>query len=237
MAQFYHTRPSLPNPPFPKVPQHCRLWFLLPWIQAFHLQRCSAQRIQLVRTHIHVKLSGCTNGLVYGTLNHYTEIFISNHITKHTVYIPNPKNHRSLGLATNPYNPDFGFTMVSVGFSREDHGVLKFEVYSPKTAEWRASKNDSMIPAYYHLFLRKHQVVFTGGNKIYWSLVLDILWFDFEKEVAGLIECPDIENLFIIHPLQHRSFTAIGVCDGELSYIKLTKKGEVEVWLLREKKQ
>ncbi|KAK9135904.1 hypothetical protein Syun_015234 [Stephania yunnanensis] len=178
-----------------------------------------------------VNFSASTNGLLYGMHNHCRDIFIFNPITKHALSIPNSKSLGMLGLATNP---DFGFTMVSVSVSPYRHGLLKFKLYSPKTAEWRVSKNDSMIPAYYYLFLRKSQVVFPGGNKVYWSLVKGILWFDVEKEVAGLIECPDLDNLLVTHPLQHRSFTSIGVCDGELSYIKLTKKGEVKVWLLRE---
>ncbi|KAK9109258.1 hypothetical protein Sjap_017318 [Stephania japonica] len=238
MAQFNHHDPLFPTHHSQKGPNITSSGlFFCPRSQLFISSDVESYQFNGSNSRFKMrKVLGCTNGLLYGTLSRNTEVFIFNPITKDTVYIPNSKNHRSLGLVTDPHNPDFGFTMVSLVFSRGDYCPLKFQVYSSKTGEWRASKNDSMIVAYYaYLFLRKHQVVFTGGNKVCWSLVRNILWFDIEKEVAGVIQCPDLTNLAMTTLLQHQSSTAIGVCDGELSYSRITKKREIEVWLLRDK--
>ncbi|KAK9135952.1 hypothetical protein Syun_015282 [Stephania yunnanensis] len=76
--------------------------------------------------------------------------------------------------------------------------------------------------------------VYTGG-KAYWSLGNDVLRFDIEKGVADLIEFPASGNTYCTYHLLDSNYTEIGVCDGELSYSKITIDEDIEIWLLRGK--
>ncbi|KAK9135902.1 hypothetical protein Syun_015232 [Stephania yunnanensis] len=76
------------------------------------------------------------------------------------------------------------------------------------------------------------QPVFNGG-KVFWALKKDILWFDADKDVGGVIECPDNNNL---RPRWNLYVIDIGVCDGDVSFSMITKQEEIEIWLLRDNK-
>ncbi|KAK9112711.1 hypothetical protein Scep_020230 [Stephania cephalantha] len=167
-----------------------------------------------------VEVLGCCNGLIYGMLPGYLKIFIFNPITKHTVYAPNLLNHRPVGLVADPRNPSLGFTILAMHNDKR-----KFKLYSSKTGEWRVFGDDPWYP-----LPRYHQAVFTGGKRVYLSFGKHITWFDVEREIAGMIECPDKGSDIRVHPYGQPYYTNIGVCDGELSYSNLTREGEIEIW-------
>ncbi|KAK9084386.1 hypothetical protein Scep_030857 [Stephania cephalantha] len=175
------------------------------------------------------------HGLIYGFADMCYQIYIYNPFTKHDpIYIPNPKCRLKVTLAYDPYNnPSFGFAIVALVQLEEGSNCYAFEVYSSKTREWRVSKAKMEIPSY--KLLRGFNAVFSKG-KVYWSVVNHILWFDVEKDVAGLIRSPDSKNFVYIDPYKKPAFQDLGVCNGkggELSYTMLTKEGNIEVWLLR----
>ncbi|KAK9109235.1 hypothetical protein Sjap_017295 [Stephania japonica] len=180
-------------------------------------------------------ISGSANGLIYGVCSKFTQIFICNPITKHTVYIPNTSFVSSFALVWDPYNPNSGFTIVSatedVYREEEDYSAYAlFKVYSSKTGKWQDSPEFMVHNDCYF----KRCPVYTGG-KAYWSLGFDVLLFDIEKDVADLIRFPASDNTHYNHHLLDSSYTEIGVCDGEVSYSKLTKEADLEIWLLRGK--
>ncbi|KAK9112712.1 hypothetical protein Scep_020231 [Stephania cephalantha] len=191
------------------------------------------------------KVLGSSNGLLYGTRYGYREIFICNPITKHIILnIPYPKNGKDIALASDPHNPNLGFTIVAIDVSHENYNddlmLLKFEVFSSKTREWQASKNNSGIwlPYFNSLLSRKNHAVFIGG-KVYWFVAHHvssiILWFDVEKEVCGVIICPDEAiGYYLIGYSDPSLHVKIGPCDGELSYSRIMGNREIGIWLLRE---
>ncbi|KAK9109255.1 hypothetical protein Sjap_017315 [Stephania japonica] len=190
------------------------------------------------------KVLGSSNGLLYGTRYGYREIFICNPITKHIIHnIPYPKDGKDIALASDPYNPNLGFTIFAIYISQENYDddlmLLKFKVFSSKTWEWRMSKNNSGIwlPYVNPLLARKNEAVFTG-EKVYWfvSFCRIILWFDVQKEVYGVIECPDdaIDYVVGLSNPYPTVYGKIGACNGELSFSKIKEDREIEIWLLRD---
>ncbi|KAK9112716.1 hypothetical protein Scep_020235 [Stephania cephalantha] len=150
-----------------------------------------------------------------------------------------------IALACNPHNPAFGFTIVGAGNDYYDQEYdwegdnyqspvpVRFVVYSSKTGEWRASKNDSefLAPFGCHLW---YPYVFTRGNKVCWCVGKHMLMFDIEEDNAWLIPLPNNHN--DITPI---CFSSTNSCidqlgDGELSYSRMANDGVVEIWLLRE---
>ncbi|KAK9112708.1 hypothetical protein Scep_020227 [Stephania cephalantha] len=186
-------------------------------------------------TGLRDQVMGSTNGFIYGVCSDSQKIFICNPITNHAVFIHNPKKHLSIAVACDPYDPNFGFTIVSHFIRKKNddinNSVLQFEVYSSKTSKWRVSRNgsDVPVPSHYYSFLML-QPVFNGG-KVFWALKNDILWFDVDKDVGGVIECPDNNNL---RPRWNLYVIDIGVCDGDVSFSMITKQEEIEIWLLRD---
>ncbi|KAK9135912.1 hypothetical protein Syun_015242 [Stephania yunnanensis] len=89
-----------------------------------------------------------------------------------------------LALAFDRLNPHFGFTIIAVDLRCvEANNMVFFEVYySSKTKEWRSPKNGSvsMVPPGFRS--RQCPSVFTGRNKVYWSFVKHVMWFDVDKE-------------------------------------------------------
>ncbi|KAK9111497.1 hypothetical protein Scep_019016 [Stephania cephalantha] len=156
------------------------------------------------------------------------------------MYVSIPTRPNGIGLAWDPQNPSFGFTIVCpVVVLREeinddDIEVLQFQVYSSKTGEWRVSENvsDFRVPSLDFL-PRRFLGVYAGKKRVYWSLIDHIMWFDIEKDVAGLINIPHHCNF--VHPNMNLTNTEIGICNGEVSYSRMTKRGDLEIWLLREK--
>ncbi|KAK9086261.1 hypothetical protein Syun_028655 [Stephania yunnanensis] len=136
------------------------------------------------------RICNTIHGLLYGFADMCYQIYIYNPFTKHDpIYIPNPKCRLKVTLAYDPYNnPSFGFAIVALVQLEEGSNCYAFEVYSSKTREWRVSKAKMEIPSY--KLLRGFNAVFSKG-KVYWSVVNHILWFDVEKDVAGLIRSPD----------------------------------------------
>ncbi|KAK9094068.1 hypothetical protein Scep_025537 [Stephania cephalantha] len=185
---------------------------------------------------------GSINGLFYGYCKSpYLNIFICNPITKHVVYVPNPKHLIYFALAVDTHNtPQFGFLVVGIHINDGRYNInsnwLNFEVYSSKAKRWRLVSNaklqvpDQKLP-------RFADPIFVG-KKVYWSLVTHLLWFDVEKDVSGLIQCPDTDNLVFQSPKRYISYMEFGVCSNSvISYSKMTKTGGIEVWLLKSKKE
>ncbi|KAK9109207.1 hypothetical protein Sjap_017267 [Stephania japonica] len=188
---------------------------------------------------------GSTNGLVYGMqyddYNRFSRIFICNPITNHAVHVPNPTGHMSLlALAWDQYNATFGFTLVQPVFLYNE-GVYQFQVYSSKKGEWRVSKNASAFRAPWSCrYFNMRSAVYVRG-KVYWYVMHDILWFDIEKDVAGILERPyKITRSVLDFPFHYlmfkdTTFSKIGECDGKLSYVTMTRRRVLEIWLLMEK--
>ncbi|KAK9112713.1 hypothetical protein Scep_020232 [Stephania cephalantha] len=193
------------------------------------------------------KVLGCVDGLLYGVSSKDSQIFVCNPVTKHTIFVPNPARRTQIGLAWDPHNPDFGFTVVLVwhdyngleGMHFELQGggscLVHFKVYSSKTGEWQGSKNASefLIPYLRNSQLRRADL--SSGGKVYWSLAKHILWFDVEEDNAGLIQLPKHGVHGVLDSSTYRRSTKIGMFDGELSYSVMTYDEEIEIWLLRDK--
>ncbi|KAK9135915.1 hypothetical protein Syun_015245 [Stephania yunnanensis] len=192
------------------------------------------------------KVLGCVDGLFYGVSSKDSQIFVCNPITKHTIFVPNPERRTQIGLAWDPRNPDFAFTVVlawhdyngleGMHFDLLQGGdgscVVHFKVYSSKTGEWQDSKNASefLIPYLGNSQLRRADL--SSGGKVYWSLEKHILWFDVEEDNAGLIQLPKHGVHGVLDSSTYRRSTKIGMFDGELSYSVMTYDEEIEIWLL-----
>ncbi|KAK9086315.1 hypothetical protein Syun_028709 [Stephania yunnanensis] len=185
-------------------------------------------------TFCHRSVCSSSSGLLYGLNSTFTEVFICNPITKQVTCIPTRKRLLCVALAYDPYNdPDSGYAVVALVRAEDDDDWFTFEVYSSKTCEWRES--NAKVEAYSYKLLINLQPVFSKG-KVYWSLMWNVLWYDVEKDVAGLVPCPHRDFVFF-DPFKEPKLQDIGVCNGdgagELSYSMLTKDGNIEVWLLR----
>ncbi|KAK9109253.1 hypothetical protein Sjap_017313 [Stephania japonica] len=146
-----------------------------------------------------------------------------------------------IALAWDPNNLDFGFTIVGArnDYYDQEHDwegdyqslvPVHFEVYSSKSGKsWRASKNASnfLVPFGCHLW---HPYVFTGGQKVCWCIGKHMLIFDIEEDNACLIPLPNSHN--DINPFCFSSPLSIEL--RELSYSRMTKDGDLEIWLLRD---
>ncbi|KAK9107895.1 hypothetical protein Syun_023906 [Stephania yunnanensis] len=191
-------------------------------------------------------IRGSTNGLIYGLCFHGAgeEIFVCNPITKQVVYVDKPKDLCTLALAYDPHNANGfgGFKIVGV-FSYIDRGEKRywFEVYSSKTGEWRALNAPKLkAPPPSFGFSLLSSFGFSGESssaynkgKVYYSYMENIIWFDVENEISGIVPCSDIEgnHLFVYLP-------TLGVCHedgngGEISYSRVTVEGVVKIWLLK----
>ncbi|KAK9111451.1 hypothetical protein Scep_018970 [Stephania cephalantha] len=168
----------------------------------------------------------------------FSQIFICNPITNNTVCAPSPTKGCAIGLACDPRNPTFGFTLVSPSISRVViiSGIkvewLKFRVYSSKTGEWKVSEYDLSLVLPDNRFMLETFPAVHVGKKLYWSLIEHIMWFDIEKDVASLIRLPN-HYTFVDHE-RKGSGADIGECDGELSYSGMTLQGNIEIWLLED---
>ncbi|KAK9116974.1 hypothetical protein Sjap_015921 [Stephania japonica] len=194
-------------------------------------------------------IRGSANGLIYGLCFHGAgeEIFVCNPIIKQVVYVDKPKDLCTLALAYDPHitNGFVGFKIIGV-FSYVDHHDEKrfwFEVYSSMTGEWRAlnaPKLKAPPPSsgfgYSQLssfgFLEESSSVYCKG-KVYYSFMENMIWFDVENDIAGIVPCSDIEgnDLFLYLP-------TLGVCHeygngGEISYSRVTVEGVIKIWLLK----
>ncbi|KAK9084325.1 LOW QUALITY PROTEIN: hypothetical protein Scep_030796 [Stephania cephalantha] len=186
-------------------------------------------------TFCHRSVCSSSSGLLYGLNSTFTEVFICNPITKQVTCIPTRKRLLCVALAYDPYNdPDSGYAVVALVRVEDDDNWFTFEVYSSKTCEWR--KSNAKVEAYSYKLLIDLHPVFSKGK--YWSVMWNVLWYDVEKDVAGLVPCPRRDFVFF-DPFKEPQFQDIGVCNGngngagELSYSMLTKDGNIEIWLLR----
>ncbi|KAK9102608.1 hypothetical protein Sjap_019862 [Stephania japonica] len=139
----------------------------------------------------------------------------------------------------DPSNPNSGFTLVHPistshwggGGVNAGYKILRFKVYSSKTGAWRVSENTLKFSGL--TFRNYPTAVYTGGKKVFWSLTEHILWFDIGKDAAGTVSCPDHHDNFVPQ-YKDKAFTEIGVCEGQLSYSRVTIQVDLEIWLLRD---
>ncbi|KAK9084175.1 hypothetical protein Scep_030646 [Stephania cephalantha] len=183
-----------------------------------------------------VRVKGATNGFLYGYCLHPLELFVCNPITKQFSCVPNPirkKEPRSLALAVDPYDPSSGFSLIALN-SLLVSNFFQFMVYSSKRGKWKSSEAQVLVPS--QDFLRVNGNVYTKG-KVYWSLARYIVWYDVEEDEAGIFNCPHNKDLVLLRPSNEVMYSEISVYNGDLSYSKMTKEGNIQIWLWKNKKK
>ncbi|KAK9131249.1 hypothetical protein Sjap_011736 [Stephania japonica] len=86
----------------------------------------------------HCSTIGSINGFFFGLCYEPRDVFIYNPITKHVVYVPNPKDFYYIALVVHTSNnPYSGFEIVALEILQDNW--LGFQVYFSKTKEWRES--------------------------------------------------------------------------------------------------
>ncbi|KAK9107894.1 hypothetical protein Syun_023905 [Stephania yunnanensis] len=181
-------------------------------------------------------VEGSTNGFLYGQCYHEKrEIFVCNPITKQVVYIHKPKDLHTVSLAYDPHDTNGfgGFKIVGVYAFFDFHSKqFQFEVYSSKTGEWGTSNAPKLKVPLSDSYMRPCGSAYNRG-KVYCLFTVNVIWFDVEKDIAGIVSCPDIQgqNLSLFP-------STLGVCHeygngGEISYSRVTVEGGIKIWMLK----
>ncbi|KAF5187952.1 hypothetical protein FRX31_022460 [Thalictrum thalictroides] len=182
-------------------------------------------------------LLASSNGLLCGAYYKGSSEFfyVTNPVTKELVSIPNSTKLRDIALAfepscCNPYYVLVGRNVINVTLDQNCNGnditEVGFTVYSSKVGIWNIANAKIQIfrRSFGHIFPRTlSRSVFTGG-KLHWKLDKDVLWFDIEEDITGVVAVPGEEDKF--------SDGEIGGCNGELSYTNMSDSN-IEIWVLR----
>ncbi|KAF5186743.1 hypothetical protein FRX31_023660 [Thalictrum thalictroides] len=123
-----------------------------------------------------------------------------------------------------------GRNVIDVALDQNSNGnditEVGFTVYSSKVGIWNIANAKVQIfrRSFGHIFPRTlSRSVFTG-RKLHWKLDKDVLWFDIEEDIAGVVAVPGEEDKF--------SDGEIGGYNGELSFTNMSDSN-IEIWVLR----